>query len=155
MTALLARFIVYQFCLTIWSAVLLILRFGYFVNELSPLMVLTIVGFIVNLVVIAALIMLAFFRKLTVKLAHWIVRLLHKLRIVKDYDEKNKFIDEEMAQYTENFSFMKSKPMLIFKMAVLSALQLLVYFSVSFVLYLGFGLSGTDFLTTISCQALF
>lgn len=64
MTALLARFIVYQAALTIWSAVLLIVRFGYFAAELSPLMALTVVGFLVNLAVVVGLFMLAFFVKL-------------------------------------------------------------------------------------------
>lgn len=153
MTALLARFIVYQFALTVWSAVLLILRFSYFITELRPLMLLTIVGFLVNLAVIVALFMLAFFNKLAVKISHAVLKLLHKLRLVKNYDEKLEYIDGEIRQYTDNFGFMKKQPALILKMLLYSSLQLLVYFSVSYVLYLGFGLSGADYLTVLSCQA--
>lgn len=153
MTALLARFITYQFTLTLLSAILLFLRFSYFITELRPLMVLTVIGFIINFAVILGLLALAFFKKFTTKLAYLIVKILFKLRIVKDYEKKLSFINEEMQQYSENFAFMKSQPLLIIKMLLLSAFQLLVYFSVSYILYLGFGLSGTDFLTAISCQS--
>lgn len=153
MTALLARFIVYQFVLTLLSALLLILRFSYFIAELKPLMLLVIVGFLVNLAVIIGLVMLAFFKNTATKIAHWTLKFLNKLHLIKNYEEKLKFIDEEMKQYSENFIFLKSKPKLIIKILMLSIFQLLFYFSISYVLYLGFGLSGVDFLTIISCQA--
>lgn len=86
-------------------------------------------------------------------MARRIVKILYRFRLIKDYDEKISYIDNEMAQYTDNFEFMKSQPLLILKMFVYSSLQLLLCFSVSYVLYLGFGLSGADFLTVISCQA--
>lgn len=161
MTALLSKFISYQFVLTIYSAVLLILRFTYFTSELGALMALVIIGFIVNAVVILLLFMLAFFRTPSTKIAHFIVRLLHKIRIIKDLDEKLEFIDHEMDMYYENFIFIKSKPAVILKMCLATFVQLTFYFSITFVIYLGLGLGGglapadavSNFLTIISCQA--
>ena len=76
-----------------------------------------------------------------------------KLRIVKDVDAKLKFIDNEMEMYYNNFQFIKKRPVLILKMCFYTIIQLTVYFGISFVIYLAFGLSGSDFLTIISCQA--
>lgn len=152
MTALLSKFISYQFVLTIYSAVILLLRFTD-VSSNPAMMTMVLIGFVVNTCVIIALFMLAFFRKATTKISHFVVRLLGKIRIIKDVDEKLKFIDAEMELYYRNFLFIKSKPLIVLKLCLLTFVQLTIYFSISFVIYLGFGLSGTDYLTIISCQA--
>lgn len=153
LTVLLSKFIVYQAMLTIYSAIILMVRLNY-VIETSPLMMpLVIIGFIVNSAVIAGLLMLALFRKPTVKIAHFTVRLLGKIRIIKNTEEKLKFIDSEMEMYYKNFQFIKKRPLLILKLCFFTVVQLTVYFAISFVIYIAFGLSGTDFVTIISCQA--
>ncbi len=155
MTALLSKFIVFQFTLTVYSAVFLVFRLPLFTEgDLKPLTFLVIIGFIVNTVVIVVLLMLAFFRKATTKLAHGLVRLLAKIHIVKNLDYALEYIDRELETYYKNFIFIKSKPMMIFKMFIVTVIQLLVYFSITFVIYIGFDIPhDTDFFTIISCQA--
>lgn len=153
LTALLSKFIAYQAMLTVYSAVILIFRLNYVLNTNPAMMPLVIIGFIVNSAVIAGLLMLAFFRKPTVKIAHFTIRLLGKIHIVKDVDTKLKYIDDEMEMYYQNFQFIKKRPMLILKLCFFTVIQLTVYFAISYVIYLAFGLSGCDFLTIISCQA--
>lgn len=154
MTALVCRFIVYQFILTVYSIVLLVCKLSMFTDGIfKGLTVLVLVGFAVNTAVIIMLFMVAFFRKPTTKLAHGIVKLLAKIKIIKDPEEKIVFIDNELKQYHENFLFIKNKPLLILKMCLLTAVQLFFYFSITYVIYLGFGLSGTDLFTIIACQA--
>ena len=154
MTALVCRFIVYQFILTVYSIVLLVCKLSMFTDGIfNGLTVLVLIGFAVNTAVIVMLFMVAFFRKPTTKLAHGIVKLLGKMKIIKDHQEKIVFIDNELGQYHENFLFIKSKPVLILKMCVLTAIQLFLYFSITYVIYLGFGLSETDLFTIIACQA--
>ena len=154
MTALLSRFIVYQFTLTLYSIVFLIFKLSMFTEgELKPLTFLVIIGFIINTFVIVLLIMLAFFRKATNKIAHAVVKLLGKIHIIKDVDDKIEYIDKELAQYYENFLFIKSQPVMVLKMFIATVIQLLVYFSITYVIYLGFGMTKTDFFTIIACQA--
>ena len=152
LTALLTKFIAYQLVLTVYSAVILIFRIGYIAD--NPAMVfLVIVGFIVNSAVIAFLLLLAFFRKAATKLAHFLVKVLAKIRIVKDRDEKLKYVDGELEMYYQNFQFIKSRPWLIIKICIATVIQLTVYLAISYVIYLSFGLSDSDFLTIISFQA--
>ena len=153
LTVLLSKFIVYQAVLTVFSVVILFFRLSYVVDTSPMMMPLVIIGFIVNSAVIAGLLMLAFFKKPTVKIAHFTVRLLGKLHIMRDVDAKLKFIDEEMEMYYKNFQFIKKRPMLIIKLCFFTLIQLLVYFSISYVIYLAFGLTNTDYITIISCQA--
>lgn len=153
LTALLSKFIVYQAMLTVYSAIILIFKLQYVLDTNPLMMPLVIIGFIVNTAVIAGLLMLAFFRKPTVKIAHFAIRLLGKIHIIKDVDAKLKFVDDEMEMYYKNFQFLKKRPLLIIKMCLYTIVQLTVYFSISFVIYLAFGLKGTDYITIISCQA--
>lgn len=154
MTALLSRFIIYQLVLTIYSVIFLVCKLPlFFGGDYSALSLLVIIGFIVNTAVIVMLFMLAFFKKATTKIAHGIIKLCGKLRIFKNPDEKIKFIDGELEQYYENFLFIKKHPVLLIKMFTVTAVQLLLYFSITYVIYLGFGLEGSDYLTIISCQA--
>lgn len=154
MTALLSRFIVYQFTLTLYSIFFLVFRLSMFTEgDLKPLTFLIIVGFIINTFVIALLFMLAFFKTATTKLAHGVVRLLGKIRLIKDVDDKIEYIDKELATYYENFLFIKSQPVMILKMFLATLVQLLAYFSITYVIYIGFGMTKTDFFTIIACQA--
>lgn len=154
MTALLSRFIVYQFTLTLYSVVFLIFKLSLFTEgELKPLTFLVIVGFIINTFVIVLLFMLAFFRAATTKLAHGIIALLGRIKLIKHPEDKREYIDKELEQYYENFMFIKSRPVMVLKMFLITVVQLLVYFSITYVIYLGFGMSGTDFFTIIACQA--
>lgn len=151
LTALLSKFIAYQFVLTVYCTILLIMR-GSAINN-GAMIVLVVIGFAVNAAVIVGLLTLAFFQKAAKKVSHFFVRVLGKLRIVKDVDAKIDFMDKEMDLYIENFKFIKSRPWLIIRLFLISALQLTCYFSITYVIYLGFGLSGADYFTVIAYQA--
>jgi|GEM_PF-42899 len=154
MTALLSRFIVYQFTLTVYSVVFLVIELPTLAGgEHSGMIPLILIGFAVNTAVIILLFMLAFFKKATLGLAHGVIRLLGKLHIVKNTDEKIKYVDAELDKYYDNFMYIRSQPLMIIKMLLVTALQLLVYFSITYVIYLGFGLSGADYFEVISSQA--
>ncbi len=154
MTALVSRFIVYQFVLTLYSAVFLIFKLPMFKNgDFQGLTLLVIIGFVINTAVIVLLFMVSFFRRPTAAIAHGIIRFLGKLRIIKNTEEKKVSIDAVLEQYYENFLFIKSKPGLVLKMCGLTLAQLFLYFSITYVIYLGFGLSETDMFTIIACQA--
>lgn len=156
MTALLSKFIVYQFVLTAYSAVVLILRFNTFSEQFAPLMALVLIGFIINTIVIILLLMLAFFKAPVKKAVVWCIKFLGKLRFLKkriSVDQKIAEVGEIIDEYHDNFIFIRKKPWLIIKMVIYTLIQLTAYFSISYVIYLGFGLQGTDYFTIISCQA--
>ncbi len=154
LTALLSRFIVYQFTLTLYSVVFLIFKLPMFTEgDLKPLTFLVIAGFIINTFVIIMLFMLAFFRAPTNKLVHGVIVLLGKIHILKHPEDVRESVDKELSQYYENFTFIKSRPVMVLKMFLATVIQLLVYFSITYVIYIGFGMRETDFFTIIACQA--
>ena len=155
MTALLSKFIVYQFVLIVYTGAVLLIRFKKFTGQFAPLMMMVIIGFIVNAVVIALLLMLAFFKTPVKKASLWGVKALGKLHIIKAENIENKRdeISDIIEKYHSNFFFILTKPLLLLKMIIYTIVQLTAYFSVSYIIYLGFGLSETDYFTILSCQA--
>ncbi len=155
-TALLSRFIVYQFVLTLYSVFVLLIKFNSFYEKIAPLMLLVIVGFVINTAVIVVLIMAAFFTKPLKVMAKALIKLVGKMHILKTPEAIENAIEKTNAtidQFHENFNFVKRKPLLILRMVLYTVIQLTAYFSISYIIYLGFGLSGTDYITIISCQA--
>lgn len=155
LTALLSRFIVYQFVLTIYSAVTLIAGFNLFGDDLAEkgLMPFVLIGFIINTAVIVFLLSIALWKSGTVKAANGIITLLTKMRIVKDPMHWRLYFTREVNKFHHNFKFLKKNVWVIVKSCFFTFIQLTLYLSISYVLYRGFGLESESLLKIISYQA--
>lgn len=155
LTALLSRFIVYQFVLTIYSAVTLIAGLNLFGDDLSAkgLMPFVLIGFVINTAVIVFLLSIALWKNGTVKTANGIITLLTKMHIVKNPMHWRLYFTREVNKFHENFKFLKKNVWVIVKSCFFTFIQLTLYLSISYVLYRGFGLESESLLKIISYQA--
>lgn len=78
LTALISKFIVYQGVLTLFSVVVIILRYRYFMENVSGFLHLAIIGFAVNTLVICFLIAVGYFESFVLRLVGWLIWLLAK-----------------------------------------------------------------------------
>ena len=155
LTALLSRFIVYQFVLTATSAFTLIAGFNQFGDDLKEkgLMPFVFIGFIINSVVMLFLIAIAFWKSGTEKLVNWLVTVMAKLKITKHPLKRRLYFLREINKFHKNFMFLKKNVSIILKACLFTLLQTVMQLSISFVLYLGFGLETSNYLQIISYQA--
>jgi len=154
MTALLAKFITYQFTLTIVTAGMLIARMGYFEGRLRALTTLMVLSFAVNTVVLFGLLALAFFPRFSKRVAYFAVILLGRLKILKKYKEKLAYLHTETENFREKFNYLKKNPLLTVKCIAISIIQLLAYMSIAYALYLGLPENTScDWLTVAACQS--
>lgn len=140
LTALLSRFIVYQFVLTVYSAATLAAGFkteGKLLIE-GGLMPFVLIGFAINTGVIIFLLMIALWKKGTVKAANGIITLLAKIRIVKNPMRWRLYFTREVNKFHNNFKFIKKNAWVIVKATFFTAVQLLLYLNISYLLYRGF-----------------
>ena len=154
-TALLSRFIVYQFVLTAYSIFTLVAGYHHFGNDLQQkgLMPFVIIGFVINTAVIVFLISIAVFRKGTLKFANWLISLLNRLHIVKHPMKWRIYFTREVNKFYNNFKYLKKNIPLLLRSILLTFIQLTLFLSISYVLFRGFGLEGTSLLQIISYQA--
>ncbi|MBC8585805.1 lysylphosphatidylglycerol synthase transmembrane domain-containing protein [Youxingia wuxianensis] len=151
--ALIVKFIVYQFILTIYSLVTLIFHFSMFSKSVSGLGYLVLAGFGVNLLVIAGLMCICFFGAGARKVVNAGIHLLAKMRLVKEKQVLQNKAKKEMDGFYEAFLAMQGNAWLILKMGLLSIVQLTAFFLIPYALYRSFGLSDASIFSIISAQA--
>lgn len=155
LTALLSRFIVYQFVLTLYSVFTLCIGFGQFGDDLAKkgLVPFVLIGFAVNTVVIVFLFGIALWKKGTIKFLNAVISLLVKMRFVKNPMRYRVYFTREIEKFHTNFMFLKNNVPAILKSCIFTFIQLTLYLSITYVLYLGFGLEGSSLLQIMSYQA--
>lgn len=155
LTALLSRFIVYQFMLTLTSAFMLIAGYSQFGEDLSSkgLMPFVIIGFIINTGVMVFLIGIAFWKSGTEKLVNLIVSLMAKFKITKHPLKRRLYFIREINKFHKNFIFLKKNIPAILKACFFTLAQTFMNVSISYVLYRGFELHESSYLQIISYQA--
>ena len=153
--SLMIKFIVYQFVLTIYSAITLFLCFKTFTSEISAVGWLAFVGFGVNILVITALLCLGFFRGPAEKFLYGIVSLLKKLRIIgqEKAERANARIEKELAEFYEGFAQIRGDIGGILKISLLTAVQLTAFFLIPLCIFYAFGLGRVDILLMICAGA--
>ena len=161
MPMLLCRFIAYQFTMIIYAIIVLVLRFNYFMQDLRPIMYLVAIGFFGGFVLIAMLLALAFAKEPIKKAAAWAINLLGRIGILKHPEGTHAKAMKSLEESYVGMRFLLGEPIILVKVVLVTFVQLTVYFSLSWLIFAGFGLDfeklGMDpvdgYFTVISCQA--
>ena len=153
MPMLLCRFIVYQLTMTVYAIIVLILRFNYFTHDLRPIMYLVAIGFLGGFVLIAMLFSLAFAKNPIIKTTRWCIKLLGRIGIIKEPDKTLDNATKSLEESYHGIRFLLKRPAVLAKVSLVTFVQLTVYFSLSWVIFAGFGLEANDYFTVVSCQA--
>lgn len=102
-SVLLAKFIVYQTVLALYSAGVLIFEYRNFVENIEGFSKLALIGFIVNAAVVVVLFCVGFFPKITGGFFQSCLVILAKLRIVRDPKGTGAGIDREINSFHQGF----------------------------------------------------
>lgn len=153
--SLLIKFIVYQFVLTIYSALTLLLCFKSFAGRISSIGWLIFVGFGVNLLVITGLLCLGFLRRPTEKVLYGSVSLLKKVKLISEQaaSKAKERIQKELMEFYEGFAQIRQDIGGILAMSALTAVQLTAFFLIPLCIFYAFGLGKTDVLLMICAGA--
>lgn len=154
--SLLIKFIVYQFVLTIYSALTLLLCFKSFAGRISSIGWLIFVGFGVNLLVITGLLCLGFLRRPTEKVLYGSVSLLKKVKLISEQaaSKAKERIQKELMEFYEGFAQIRQDIGGILAMSALTAVQLTAFFLIPLCIFYAFGLGKADVLLMI-CSGAF
>lgn len=153
--SLLIKFIVYQFVLTIYSALTLLLCFKSFAGRISSIGWLIFVGFGVNLLVITGLLCLGFLRRPTEKVLYGSVSMLKKVKLISEQaaSKAKERIQKELMEFYEGFAQIRQDIGGILAMSALTAVQLTAFFLIPLCIFYAFGLGKADALLMICAGA--
>jgi len=151
---LLTRFIVYQAVLIIYTLIVFVFQYSYFKELLNNYMYFAIFGLILNMLVIMFLISLVINEKIVFNVIKSIILLLSRFKIIKDSNKKIDDVKVVISDFRAQLNLMKKEKIMIFKVALYTAIEITVLYSITYVVYRAFGQHTTDFITILSAQTI-
>ncbi len=150
---LMIKFIVYQSVLVIYSLILIIWKASFFQSNMSNFFYLIFVGFGINLGVIGFLFILTKDRLLKEKIFDFVLKLLSKIRLIKNVTKYEQKINKHLNKFHLNIEFLANNKSLLVKIIVLSFLQLTSYFLIPYFIYRSFGLLKVGIINMVAAHA--
>ncbi len=152
--ALIQKFLVWQFTLTAYSVAAMIMRFGMFFEHLNVAMwILTIIGFIGQILTIVVLLLASFNKGFTTKVIGGIFKLLGKIHLMKNVDEKIRKLDESLTNFHNCNKDLNKNKKLVVEVYVLTFVQLTILFLVPYCIARSFGQHGVKMFDMICAQS--
>lgn len=151
------RFIVYQFGLVAWGAILLAARLPFFVDrypDVQALTILCVFSFGGHVCILLGIFAVALLPGPVSKLAHWIISLLGRLGFARDKVEAwHEFVDGEVHSFSEKFRLSAGHTSSMALTVVITMMQLAFFYLVPYFLMLAFGHHDVDFLSVMAASA--
>lgn len=153
-SALVQKFLVYQTTIVTYSAIAMLLRFNYFDSSLSGVMWgFAVFGFISQALVIIGLLVFSFNHKITHIILVLVYKLLAKLHIIKNPEEKIESLEAQLSYFhNSNRDLYKNRGLLL-KSYVCTAVQLTSIFIIPYCIYRSFNLNEAPAVDMICSQA--
>lgn len=114
---------------------------------------LTVIGVILNSIALAVMMVAIFSPGLAKKIVNFVVKIFTKLGI-KAVKDKQASINKSLSEYAKGSAYIKKHPKEFWLCMLRAVLQYAVYFSIPFLVYKAFGLSGYGFFQIFAMQAL-
>ena len=144
----------YQVVVLLYALGVVLFRFDLLANLGGGLALLLLFGGAVNLARTGGMLCLMFLPGAARALTGWVLNLLERLHLVRNRPAAEEKLEHQMQEYRRGADCVKANPGLIPILAGVTAVQLTALFSVPFVVYRAFGLSGYSAADIICTQAL-
>lgn len=134
------------------SIALISVIFNYkYLNK--PLVILFIIGIALNATALTLLLIAIFSKKILNKLINFAIKVMKKFKI-KNIEEKQKRLEEEIAKYQDSSDYIKNNKLVILKTIITTYIQFIAFYSVSYWGYRAFGLSGHNIVQITTIQSM-
>lgn len=152
--SLLLANIAYQIVIMAYGLIMLALRFRFVQSAVRGMTVLIIFGYVVAGLVLLALFFVMFSKGFARRVIHGGIRLLSRLRIVKDADRTTASADKQIDDYTQGARVIRQRPRLFAEVLLATVAQVTCSYLVPFFIYKSFGLTGANVVDLIAVQAI-
>lgn len=109
-------------------------------------------GIIVNIAVIVVCFMLMYSKKWIKNIAIFFINLGSKLHIFKNKQAKLDSFYNHLEEYHESSKYIREHPIVTIKVCLITFIQRLAMFSIAFVVYKAFGLTGYSYIELVIIQ---
>ena len=146
--------ITYKAVLVVIGAVVLLIAPPDVMYHLGSTLPIIYLGMGLNVIVIAALLMLVFSPKLVRRLIEGVMKLINKIRPFRNPERQYRRIDNMISQYQGTAEFFMKHKRVIFNVFVITFVQRVILFLVTWLTYMAFELSGYGMPLITTLQAM-
>lgn len=146
--------ITYKLVLTVLGATILILQPPQIMQFLEPVLFWVYLGMALNAVVIVILLLLVFKASIVQNCCHWVIRLINKIKPMKDPQRQHDRIDRMADQYQGAADFFRSHKSVVLRVVLINAIQRFCLLLVTWFTYRSFALSGSTLPQITSLQGM-
>ncbi|MBR6102910.1 MAG: flippase-like domain-containing protein [Ruminococcus sp.] len=148
--------IAYKSVLVIFGLVFYILGHSFVAEHIGSWSWLLMLGFVLNIAYITVLMLLFFSPRKMGRIAARLISLLCRLRILKDKKKPAyaKRIDRMVETYSEGSGYIRTHIKAVINIFVVTAVQRMCFFAVTWAVYRSCGLTGTGFFGIVTIQTM-
>ena len=148
------RFIVYQFGLVAWGAILLLARMPFFAERYGDMTLLCVFSFGGHCCILLGIFAVALMPKTVTRVAHCIINWLERMGVSATKIEGwRTFVDGEIYSFSEKFKLSAGHFSSMLLTVVITMLQLAFFYLVPYFLMLAFGQYDVDFFSVMAASA--
>lgn len=147
------KFVISQTALVIFTLVVTIFQWNYFKSLMDNFFILAVVGFLVNIIAIAFIFIIGINQNLALAIVKPILKLLGKIHILKNVDEKIEHLSKSFENFNLQFNEMRKEKRIVIQMFIAATIQSLFYYAITYMVYRAFGNTGVSLFTIIPAQA--
>ena len=119
----------------------------------SGLIYLVVLGILINSTALTLLAISIFSKRLSKGLINFAVKVLRFFRI-PNIEKKQESLEKELEKYQESAVYIKEHKKLMIKTLVTTFIQVIIYYSIPYWVYLAFGFTGYNFFQIVTLQAM-
>ena len=149
---LMMKFVVHQTVLTVYSFVIIILKFNYFDSQVNHLFYICLAGFIFNAGIIFMAVMFSINKKFTKGFLTSILKFLNKIRLVKNPQTYEDKIEKELEAFHDNAALIVKNKKVLYKTVFINTLQLTVLYAIPYFIYRSFNFNSASLWNMLAAQ---
>jgi len=151
--ALLTEFSSFQFVTVIIALIGFIINYNFIQNSVGNIKYLLLIGVAINVAILAIILLTIFSNKIIHILLNLVCKILEKLHYKKVESFKEKCL-EQIQEYKAGSKLLKRNKKILAKIILTTIVQIVLYHSIPYIIYLSFGLNEANFLQFLSLQAV-
>lgn len=148
------KFIIYQVVESIYSAILLLLRFGAVQSMTKALFPFIVIGMIIRFLGTLAIMALFLYPALLKKIILFLVLISHKIKVIKNVEKYEHKLLHYFDEYSNSIKRIKTDFRVLINASAITLLQLTFYFSITYFIYISLGYNKASYLDIVTIQAM-
>ena len=152
-STLVRKYLVYQTSITVYSFLVILIKYQFFRGQIQGFMALAFIGFLSQAAIVVVLLLFTRSPAFTTKMIHGVVWLLTKCHVVKHPEEISEKVKGQLEFYIENNKAMLGNKRMRAKIYGYTLVQLTALFCVPFFIYKAFHNPGAPIFNMIAAQS--